>query len=98
MTATPVTWNSPSTANAQLSPLFDSAGGVSNVLVQLTETQVVNGVVTSVCPHQQCTGVLNLGRYVPARYSVDGQGNDVWMTSEPSPRRLYGVTGWILAQ
>lgn len=93
MPATPVTWNSPSTANAQLSPLFDSSGGVSNVLVQLTDAPGANGA-----PHGQCIGVLNLGRYVPARYSVDGQGNDVWTTSEPGPRRLYGITGWILAQ
>ncbi|WP_157637464.1 hypothetical protein [Burkholderia ubonensis] len=97
MPATPVTWNSPSTANAQLSPLFDSAGGVT-VIVQLTETQVIGGVITTICPHQQCTGVLNLGRYVPARYCVDSHGNDVWLTTEPGPRLLNGITGWILPQ
>jgi hypothetical protein len=95
MPATPVTWNAPSTANAQLSPLFDAAGGVSNVLVQLTDAHVPGDTGA---PHAQCIGVLNLGRYVPARYAVDAQGNDVWLTTEPGPRRLYGITGWILAQ
>lgn len=93
MTATPVVWNDPTTARAQLTPLFDSAGGVSNVIVQLTDWPGSGGA-----PHCQATGVLNLGRYVPARYTVDGQGNDVWLTSEPGPRHLYGITGWILAQ
>ncbi|KIP14804.1 MULTISPECIES: hypothetical protein [Burkholderia] len=98
MTATPVTWNDPSTARAQLSPLFNSSGFVANVIVRLTETQVINGVLTTICPHLQCTGVLNLGRYVPAVYSVDEHGNDSWVTSEPGPRLLNGITGWILAE
>ncbi|MBY8605248.1 hypothetical protein K7N18_10400 [Burkholderia arboris] len=94
MTATPVTWNDPSTAKAQLSPLFDSSGGVNNVIVQLTDWPGAGGA-----PHCQATGVLGLGRYVPARYGVDEQGNDVWLTPVPNgPQRLYGVTGWILAQ
>ncbi|QBQ96294.1 hypothetical protein [Paraburkholderia pallida] len=93
MAATPISWNAPSTANAQLSPLFDSAGGVSNCLVQLTDAPGANGA-----PHAQCIGVLNIGRYVPARYSVDSQGADCWMTPEPGPRRIFGVTGWVLAQ
>lgn len=84
-TATPITWAAPSTANASLSPLFDAAGKVDNVLVKLTPGRA------------DSAGVCGF-KYQMASYTVDGAGADVWLTSEHGPRRLYGVVGWALAE
>jgi hypothetical protein len=84
-TATPIVWNAPDTANSSLTPLFNPHGYVDLVLVELDSTNTQSG------------GVLGV-RFAQARYTVDSQGNDVWLTAESSPRRLYGVVGWALAQ
>ncbi|MBN3763405.1 hypothetical protein [Burkholderia sp. Ac-20365] len=84
-TASPISWNAPDTANELLSPRFNSHGCVDFVLVELDLNDPQSG------------GVLGV-KFAQARYTVDSQGNDVWLTAEPSPRRLYGVVGWALAQ
>ncbi|GJH04491.1 hypothetical protein [Paraburkholderia terrae] len=84
-TTTPISWNAPDTANESLSPRLNSHGCVDFVLVQLDLANPQSG------------GVLGV-KYAQARYAVDSHGNDVWLTAEPSPRRLYGVVGWTLAQ
>ncbi|MFL9979738.1 hypothetical protein [Paraburkholderia graminis] len=84
-TATPITWADPTTANASLSPLFDAAGGVNNVLVKLTVGR------------PDSAGVCGF-KYQMARYTVDGAAADVWLTAEKGPRRLYGVLGYVLAE
>jgi hypothetical protein len=84
-TATPIMWHAPDTANASLTPLLNPHGCVDFVLVELDLTNAQSG------------GGLGV-RFAQARYTVDSQGNDVWLTAESSPRRLYGVVGWALAQ
>ncbi|WP_321839695.1 hypothetical protein [Paraburkholderia bannensis] len=81
----PIIWNAPNTANESLSPLFNSHGFVDFVLVELDPMNGQSGAVLGV-------------KFAQARYTIDSQGNDVWLTAEPSPRRLYGVLGWALAQ
>ncbi|MEM5341605.1 hypothetical protein [Paraburkholderia azotifigens] len=85
MNATPIPWHSPDEANAALSPLFNSHDCVDFVLVKLDATNA------------QCNALPGV-KFAQARYTVDSQGNDVWLTAESSPRRLYGVLGWALAQ
>jgi len=84
MTATiqPPTWNSPADAVTGLSPLLDSAGGVSNVLVKVDATNVA---------HHDNDPVYRL-----ARYAASPSGA-VWYDARTG-LRLYNVAGWQMAQ
>lgn len=88
MSATPITWNDPSTAVTLLEPLVNASGYVDNVLVRCDPTNV----------HYQSGPLYRLGRF-----TTDSNGQPVWLwrdadrVSELLP--LYGcVNGFALAE
>ncbi|NHH80710.1 hypothetical protein [Burkholderia gladioli] len=86
MAATPVTWNDPSTAQDQLDSQLPGDGSGITVILRINWQDPMN----------RGNSVQGL-TYLQASYrGADAFGSLMWLSAEGGPRRLYGVTGWIL--